>query len=35
VIELPKFRGAAGVLRAAITLPEQVRGPIATRCSTN
>lgn len=27
-IELPKFRDAAGMLRSAITLPEEVRGPI-------
>jgi hypothetical protein len=28
-IELPKFRDAAGVWRAAITLPEEVHPPIA------
>lgn len=27
-IELPKFRDAAGILRAAITLPDEIRGPI-------
>jgi len=27
-IELPKFRDASGVLRSAITLPDEVRGPI-------
>jgi len=27
-IELPKFRDAAGILRTAITLPDEVRGPI-------
>jgi stage V sporulation protein G len=33
-IELPKFRDAAGMLRAAVTLPEEVRGPIGDGCST-
>jgi stage V sporulation protein G len=28
-IELPKFRDAAGIWRTAITLPEEVRSPIA------
>jgi stage V sporulation protein G len=28
-IELPKFRDAGGVWRTAITLPEEVRSPIA------
>ena len=28
-IELPKFRDAGGVWRAAITLPEEVHSPIA------
>lgn len=27
-IELPRFRDASGMLRPAITLPEEVRGPI-------
>jgi hypothetical protein len=27
-IELPKFRDAAGMLRSAITLPDEIRGPI-------
>jgi stage V sporulation protein G len=27
-IELPKFRDALGIMRPAITLPEEVRGPI-------
>jgi len=27
-IELPKFRDAAGILHSAITLPEEIRGPI-------
>ncbi len=27
-IELPKFRDPAGMLRSAITLPDEVRGPI-------
>jgi hypothetical protein len=27
-IELPKFRDATGILRSAITLPDEIRGPI-------
>jgi hypothetical protein len=27
-IELPKFRDANGLLRAAVVLPEEVRGPM-------
>jgi stage V sporulation protein G len=27
-VELPKYRDAAGVWRAAVSLPEEVRGPI-------
>jgi hypothetical protein len=27
-IELPKFRDAAGIMRPAVTLPDEVRGPI-------
>jgi len=27
-IELPKFRDATGILRAAITLPAEIQGPI-------
>jgi hypothetical protein len=32
-IELPQFRDASGVWRPAITLPEEVRGPIGDECS--
>jgi len=27
-IELPKFRDAAGMMRSAVSLPDEVRGPI-------
>jgi stage V sporulation protein G len=31
-IELAKFRDAAGMLRTAITLPDEIRGSVANAC---